>query len=410
MMLIKLPEWCKKNNIPLIDKSLLSAITDAVQSLDTVLDFGDNSFSGWATEGHIIWNSTISQYKKHIVKEKLYKAGLTYNSWFGIIEVYNLSQLKEAAYTGGTIKLMANINITPAENFTGQVNFWESCILDLNGFTIEVKDRPIFNTPKAEFAVIGVWDCELLVCDSSANHDGSIKAFDCSPVNDPTDPRGVKPTEPPEDPKKDPGTNNYWEWLPSDQRWRIRENRTFYVRSDIPTRTKGTLEILGGKFYGNCTNIMNWNTTVYVEDGYVKEDEKTQQAYKGTYAPEFHLYSVYCSESAPYKPTNAGQEQLNCKEDTCKSGEATFQVWGGKFYGGKGYKDDTTAVWQFFNPSDSKGDKVPDPEHEGQYINANWTTNLTTGEIYSTLKWDKAIETIVEEVPVGYVLAIPSQF
>lgn len=284
-----------KSNLQVID---VSSIPNSVRGLSTILDIAakdsstglDGAFQGFeSTSGKIKWGDDFSQYKKHIVKSKLYNAGVG-AGWFDTVQVTSREQLVEALDSGATVKIMNNIDISTgkADEYTGQIDVYTSSIIDLNGFSL-YSSKPIYNVNTNQCALLCVWNgAELAITDSSADAEhpygkGSIKPFSSA----------LEKTA-----------------LPT---------RAIDVVSDHPLKEQSTLDILGGNIYGNLNIISNKNSNVYIEGG------------------QFELLqtSLTLPDQLKY------DEMFKVQNDIVKSDIGTssswyygnYYVWGGKFIG-----------------------------------------------------------------------------
>lgn len=321
-------------NISFID---VSAISNKAIGLET-MSFGNNSFYGWKEKGTIVWGSDFSYYKRHMLMSDLYQAGLTYANWYNITEVDNESDLREACEMGANIKLTDNIRIAATEDYTGQIEIEKSLVLDLNGKTI-MAEGPIYNYDAKDFAVFGIWSgAEVVFTDTSDNHNGCVKAYDMS--NEGLA-KTTKPTQ--QGPEYE---TSCWNWASDLNAWKPRESRCFYIRTDTPTKARTSLDILAGHYYGNCSTVFNWNGACWIEETFKDNDHK--------YAPEFHTLSPYADYDG--KPCNTGAKELiNCDDTKGRAtGDAYFEVYGGKFFAVE--KEGDPGQWHYYRPSQPAAD------------------------------------------------------
>lgn len=352
----------------------VSNIPDSTEDLDT-MNFKANSFAGWNSDGGtIIWNNELSTYKRHLITTKLYQAGLTYTNWYNITTVTSESQLREACAMGANIQLGANITIAKREDYTGQVNIESSLVMDLNGYKI-TSAGPIYNYDEKEFATFGVWDsADVVVTDTSTNHNGKIEAFDQRK-------NGLHEAFVPKDGKDNECFDFYEDTSRGIKGWKPREQRCFYLRTDTPTKDTPSLEILAGEYSGNCTTIFNWNGECWLEEFY--------RDGKHTYSPKFKTLSpqrAYPEEGAKDIPIDDGAREIINADDTKYSsfGNAYFEVYGAKFYAVQKENSECEPINEFhyYHPSCAECD--PDPEEPTGY--ANWLAGHRYQTIYDSFE------------------------
>lgn len=375
------------NSVKFID---LSNILDSVVGLDS-MTFGANSFANWSDKGTIIWGSDLSLYKKHMLILDLYQAGLTGSDWYNIVEIENgnenESKLREACASGQNIRLMNDIRISPKYDadgnisYTGQIEIEGSMMIDLNGHTID-SACPIYDYSSKQFAIFGIWEgCDVVCTDLSIGTDhfsgqmGSVRAFNQSRSyekgNDLA--KQATPTNP----------NDYdkslWDFQGgsgTDQDpyiFKSRECRCFYMRNDRPTKEGSSLEIMTGEYWGNCTTVLNWNGTCWIEDMFTEQGTKEGDTYK--YAPQFHLYTPYTEYKEPGpegKVDKPHMETLNCDNGASATGAANFAVYSAKFYAVQALDElkKRIDVWLCYDPKDAENDPWYDPS--GEKHPSNW--------------------------------------
>ncbi|XQP55301.1 MAG: hypothetical protein ACOQNV_00830 [Mycoplasmoidaceae bacterium] len=336
------------------------------------IDFGADSFANWNNNGGlIIWGDEFSSYKRHMLIAKLYAAGLTNTNWYSITEVTTEQQLREACATGQNIKLQEDIIIAePAEkDYSGQIDIKQSLVLDLNGHSV-TSEAPIYNYDTKDFGIFGVWNgADVVVTDTSPGHGGSVKAYD--QTTNMAEYGGVTP------PTDEGQQNPWWNWSTEKNSYRPRECRCFYVRTDSPYRDDTSLEILAGNYWGNCTTIMNWNGSCWIEEPTIFRTSEH------LYAPQFHSYTPYFDIGSPTADGDAAGELINCDNGAAAVGNAYFEIYGGKFYG---VWNDSTQKYDFYDPTKATHDPVPDPDNPGKTKPANWLANELYRDLYDFRK------------------------
>ncbi len=367
--------FAENNKVKFID---LSNIKDSVSGLET-MQVGENSFAGWSDKGTIIWGSDLSQYKKHILILDLYQGGLSGSDWYNFVEITdgdeNESRLREACASGSNVRLMNDITISSKKkegkvSYTGQIEIQKSMLIDFNGHFI-TSENPIYDYEAKEFAIFGLWngidvvatDLSLINPAVTEKKMGGIKAYNQRKSKE-------KSLNLAQESYPDASSTNYdpslWNRIGNGTeedpyKFKPMECRCFYMRNDTPTKQGSSLEIMTGEYWGNCTTVLNWNGTCWIEDMYTAIEQT-----KYEFAPQFHVYTPY-SDYNP-KGTAGGavmepaKETINCDDGASATGAANFQVYSAKFYGVQCLDQNKEYInqWECYNPEQATADRDKD--------------------------------------------------
>lgn len=195
-----------------------------------------------------------------------------------------------------------------------------------------------------------------MVTDTSSTHSGKVVAYNQYNLQNQPHPASKELQ------------NRWWCWSNEKNDWRPRECRCFYIRTDRPGMARTSLEILAGTYIGNCTTIMNWNGACWIEEIYKSDDHK--------YAPVFKVNTPYFemkTDTERQPLTEAASELINCDNGYAATGDAYFEVYGGKFVGV--YNQDLDQC-QFYDPTEATHDKDKDGK-PSNWVADGWIVDKT---------------------------------